>query len=89
MNSYLSKIPWQDLLCGNSLEENWSFFKQSIHEAQEKFVPVFSGKRKNNSNNPWWPKHLTKAVTLKQKLFLVYQKSKSLLIFNIMLYKKI
>ena len=52
MNSYLSRILWQDLLCGNYLEENWSFFK-TIHEAQEKFVPVFSGKHKNNSNDPW------------------------------------
>ena len=58
MNSYLSRIPWQDLLCENNLEENWSFFKQTIHEAQEMFVPVFSGKRKNHSNNHWWSKHL-------------------------------
>ena len=77
MNSYLSRIPWQDLLCGNNLEENWSFLKQTVREAQEMFVPVFSGKRKNNSNNPWWSKCLTKAVTLKQKLFCVYQKFKS------------
>ena len=77
INSYFSRIPWQDFLCGNNLEEKWSFFKQTIYEAQEKFVPVFSGKRKNNSNNPWWSKRLTKAVILKQKLFRVYQKSKS------------
>ena len=46
MNSSFSRIPWQDFLCGNNLEEKWSFFKQTIYEAQEKFVPVFSGKRK-------------------------------------------
>ena len=84
MRKYIANIDWNHTLDGKNTEEMWLSFKETIHVAVEKYVPVRKGTIKKKQQ--WMTRPLLRLVKKKYHLWKKYTQTKSYQDYSI--YKK-
>ena len=59
---------WEQLLSSDSIDVNWSHFKEKVLSSVNKHVPRIT-KRPPTNKPLWWNNSIAKAIDLKQQLF--------------------
>ena len=75
MNEFFANVDWAEVLSSDDVNDNRAAFKNTILDAQSKFIPL----QPNKSNNkpPWLKKSFHKEIKNKQVAFKQYLRTKS------------
>ena len=75
MNEYRLSVDWEVLLQeANTIEDNWTVFKNEVISATKRFIPTCVNKSRNYKFC-WWTKSLAVATRRKQELFLKFKQT--------------
>jgi len=66
----LSLVDWDTLLCDDSIDINWSTFKNTVDRIFSKYTPKTT-KRAATNKPPWWSTQIGKAIKEKRNLHYV------------------
>jgi hypothetical protein len=67
IRSELEGVDWERELSRRTMEEGWTWFKEQLHNAVEKFVP--KSRSRTKLKNPWMTKEILRLIRKKRKVW--------------------